>query len=183
MQIQNLCKEGKGFISLKREYDGARFPPVGTVAYIISTEWMDKYKKFIFYDDLKYNDTPDASDDHLTAMHPGPINNAGLLQQEEIFLKGTGTVAELESDLWDTYLHKDTRERMHFEFYNKEIWDFLNNKYGSDHAIKRYYINKGTYSTFSELDARLTRIPVSLLTGSQLYEGQVDLQSFKPNYV
>ena len=119
----------------------------------------------------------------MTALHPGPITNAGLLQQEDMFLKGTGTIAGFEKDVMDTYLHKDTREKMHFEFFNKEIWDFLNSRYGCDQAIKRYYVNKGTYSTFCEIDSRLTKVPTFIVYADQLFSGSITRESFKPSYV
>ena len=182
-EIENLVKEGKAFIQLKRTYDQERFPDVGTPAYLISNDWMEKYKKYCFYQNLKYNDQPEPAEDHLQTMHPGPVTNASLLHQEDYFLKGTGTLTDFETEAIDTYLHKDSRERMHFEIYNKAIWDFLHEKYGSDHAIKRFYINKGMYSTFSELECRLTKIPVKLVYASELNQGQVDKESFKPSYI
>lgn len=39
----------------------------------------------------------------------------------------------------DTYLHKDVREKMHFEFVNEELWTFLSKRYGCDQVIKRFY--------------------------------------------
>ena len=54
-QIDNIIKEGKEFLRLKRAYDNARFPDAGTPAYIISTEWLDKYKVYCFFDELKFN--------------------------------------------------------------------------------------------------------------------------------
>lgn len=40
---------------MKRAYDNARLPDAGTPAYIISTEWLEKYHAYCFYDDIKYN--------------------------------------------------------------------------------------------------------------------------------
>ena len=54
-EIKTLIEEGKEFVQLKRAYESARFPDSGTPAYIISNEWLNKYKKFVFYEDLKYN--------------------------------------------------------------------------------------------------------------------------------
>ena len=69
------------------------------------------------------------------------IINEALLHHEEKFLKGTGTIAEFETEVFDKYLSKDVRERMQFEFINEEMWTFLKSKYGCDHVIKRYYIS------------------------------------------
>lgn len=68
--------------------------------------------------------------------------NADLLSNDsEKFLQGTGEVAEFESAVVDTYLSSEVRERMHFEFFNEEMWKFVNERYGCDQVIKRYYIN------------------------------------------
>ena len=121
-QIDNIIKEGKEFLRLKRAYDNARFPDAGTPAYIISTEWLDKYKVYCFFDELKFNQSPTAEENHATAHHPGQITNAGLLHTEDKFLKGTGTLPGFEPEVMDTYLHQDCRERTNFEFVNEEIW-------------------------------------------------------------
>jgi len=81
-------------------------------------------------------------------------------------LKGTGKIVGLESNVVDTYLEKDVRERQHFEFVSEEIWEFLNTRYGSDHVIKRFYASKSTINFSSsncEVDARFKRIPVCIV--------------------
>ena len=117
---------------MKRAYDNARFPDAGTPAYIISIEWLTKYKAYCFYDEIKYNTSPAPEEDHVTAKHPGQITNNELLQLEAKFLKGTGTLPSFEADVMDTYLHSAVRERINFEFVNEEIWQFLKEKYGCD---------------------------------------------------
>lgn len=57
------------------------------------------------------NTVPVAEEGHMESKHPGKIENNSLLQQEARYLKGTGTVAGFESEVIDTYLHKDVRER------------------------------------------------------------------------
>ena len=64
----------------------------------------------------------------MTAMHPGAIVNASLLQLEEKYLKGTNTVAGFEANAIDTYLHKNAREKQQFEFVSEEIWEFVNSQ-------------------------------------------------------
>ena len=54
----------------------------------------------------------------MSVNHPGRIENAGLLHDEDKYLKGTGKLPGFESDVVDTYLHKDVRERQHFAFVN-----------------------------------------------------------------
>ena len=182
-KIENLTREGKEFLRMKRDYDGARFPEAGTAAYAISTEWLAKYKKYCFYDELKRNAQPRAAQDHFTKRHPGIITNRGLLHHEAKFLKGTGTVAGFEPEVMDTYLHKDVRERVHFDFVNEEIWEFLKSRYDCDHAIKRYYIAKGSYCVYNELDARMKLIPTCIVRADDLYAGRITADTFKVSTV
>ncbi len=54
-KFEALKKEGQEFVRLKKAYDAARYPDAGTPAYIISSDWLKKYKDYCFYNDLKYN--------------------------------------------------------------------------------------------------------------------------------
>lgn len=56
---------------LKKAYDSARYPDAGTPAYIISTDWLNKYKEYCFYNDLKYNNEPSPEENHFKDKHPG----------------------------------------------------------------------------------------------------------------
>lgn len=184
-QIENLAKEGKEFCTLMKAYDNERFPDAGTPAYIIDKAWLSKYKKYVFYDDIKHNGSPDPSEDHVTAKHPGTITNAGLLQGEAKYLKGTGTIAGFETHVIDTYLGKDVREKQHFEFVNEQIWEKLKTGYGCDQEIKRFYASRGN-SVFSsgitEIDSRYKWIPVFVVRADDLINGRVQADSFSISY-
>ena len=54
-KVEALKKEGKEFVRLKKVYESARYPDAGTPAFIINKDWLTKYKKYCFYEDLKYN--------------------------------------------------------------------------------------------------------------------------------
>ena len=176
-EIDNIIKEGKEYLRLKRAYENARFPEAGTAAYIISTDWITKYKAYCFYEQIKFNTSPDPEEDHATKLHPGLITNADLLQTEDKFLKGTGTVPGFESEIMDTYLHADKRERMHFEFVNEEIWQFLKSKYDCDQTIKRWYAARGTYTSLCEVDARFKQVPVFFVRADDMYKGAYNEES------
>ena len=124
---------------LKRKYEKARFPDGGTPAFIVSLEWLAKYKTYIFYNALKHGNSPTVQDDHLESNHPGKILNTPLLHHESKFLRGTGQLKEFEAEVVDSYLSNEMRERQHFEFVNEELWDFLKARYGCDQTVKRYY--------------------------------------------
>ena len=86
-------------------------------------------------------------------------------------MKGTGTIAGFESEIMDTYLHSEKRERLHFEFVNEEIWLFLKEKYGCDQTIKRWYTARGTYTSLCEVDARFKLVPVFVVRADDMYRG------------
>ena len=109
--------------------------------------------------------------------------NASLLHHEERFLKGTGQVNGFETEVVDTYLHEDVRERIHFEFVNEELWSFLSKRYGFDHTIKRYYQTKGGFYSSCEIDARFPRISVFLAFSNELYAGEITEETFKPKFI
>ena len=106
-----------------------------------------------------------------------------MLEQSDKFLKGTGTVAGFETSVADTYLSNNARERMHFEFVNEAIWNFLSERYGCDHEIKRFYVNKGQFYSSVSIDARLKLIPIYLVRADDLYEGKHNKQTFKLSFV
>ena len=171
-KLENLIKEGREWIRLKQVYENARFPDSGTPAYIISGKWLSNYKKYILYDVQKYNKVPDGIDeDHFEQRNPGQIINSDLLHKEAKFLKGTGTLAGFEHEVIDTYLHKDVRERVDFEFINEEMWTFLKEKYGCDTPIKRYYVSKGAIYSINEIDCRYKLIPILIVRADELYTG------------
>ena len=57
-KIDSTVKECREWIRMKHTYDNARFPSAGTAAYLISLEWLQKYKEFIFYNQVKMNTVP-----------------------------------------------------------------------------------------------------------------------------
>ena len=183
-EIKAVLEEGREFCRMKRAYDMARFPDAGTPAFLISSEWMAKYKKYCFYDDLRFNMNPrDIDDDHIAKNQPGPITNAELLETDEKFLKGTGDLNDFESDVADTYLRNDKMERSHFEFLNEDIWKFLFERYGADQTVKRFYVSKssGFYSS-CEIDTRFERVPVFITRADDLYAGQY-VDRFKLSFI
>ena len=51
-QSQNLSQleeEGLEFYKMKKAEDQSRFPSANTVTYVVSTDWIEKYKEYIFW--------------------------------------------------------------------------------------------------------------------------------------
>lgn len=126
---------------------------------------------------------PRPDEDHLQ-KNPGKIINADLLEGEAKFLKGTGEIKDFESEVVDQYLKSDTRERMHFDFVSEELWNFLSQRYGCDHPIKRLYIiDSKSYISQTKVDARFTWIPVYIACADDLYAGRCTSENFTISYV
>ena len=98
------------------------------------------------------------------------INNATLLHTDDKFLKGTGKLKDFESSVVDTYLHKDVRERLHFEFISEEMWHFLKQRYNCDFEIKRFWSKTGSYYA-TEVEARFKKLPICFVRADELYRG------------
>jgi len=130
--------EGKEFVKLKNASDTERAQN-GTPAYLVSRAWLEKYKAFCFYKDIRFGSQPSVNNDHMTAQHPGKIVNQELLEKESKYLTGTGKLKDFEASVYDKYLNKDVREKMHYEVVTEELWTFLKERYDCDHEIKRYY--------------------------------------------
>lgn len=47
--LEKLINEAKEFIDLKNKFKRAKFPETGTPAYLISNNWLKKYKAYIPY--------------------------------------------------------------------------------------------------------------------------------------
>ena len=92
----------------------------GDPTYVISKEWIDKYKKYCFYSSAKYGTSPSTSETHLEQYAPGKILNEEVIHIGERYLQGTGKQKNFEKEVYDRFLHKDKREKMHFEFISEE---------------------------------------------------------------
>lgn len=53
--LDDIVKESREFIRLKRLHKQNKFPPAGAPAYLVSTEWLKKYKSYILYKEIKNN--------------------------------------------------------------------------------------------------------------------------------
>jgi hypothetical protein len=166
--LDDLISEGKMFRELKLKNKNAKFPTAGTPCYLISREWIKKYKKYILNDSIKRHQKPNIAPTHCNDTHPGVISNAeDLLEDSDKHLKGTGTLEHLEASVVDRYFKPNIKERYEFKIYNDELWKFLHEKYGGL-EIKRFYTKMGQY--YSQVDIFYKVIPVFLLKVEDLLE-------------
>lgn len=59
-EFEKLIKEGNEFYELRRKFRQSSNPDAGKPGYLISTSWVLKYKKYVFYDKIARNQTPTA---------------------------------------------------------------------------------------------------------------------------
>lgn len=176
-QIKAIHDEGLEFVKLKKENDNLRWPDAGTPSYIISVSWLDAYKEYVFYTACSMGRPPDPSEGHCTEKHPGKIANLDILEQDAKFVKGTGTIKDFPSEVYDTFLKRKVREGSDYEFITEELWVFLKQRYGVDQEIKRFYTkSSGKYimlSSSTTVESRFSVVPIFLVKGEDLLEGKV----------
>lgn len=139
VDLDTLLKEGREFFELRRRFQKAQSPEAGTPIYVINKQWIDRYKKYVFYEEVNKDMRPEMSVDHCAKNHPGPIENNKILEDDSKFLKGTGTSKMFEADVYDTYIQEKMREKVDLEYCTEEMWQFVSSRYGSDTTIKRFY--------------------------------------------
>ena len=101
--IEDLPEEYKQFSLLKKKDEMMSNPEAGTSAYLISSDWLNRYMKFILYHQFK-NDVAEHNlkidlETHFTQNHPGLIfNDRDLCEEDKNCenLYGTGNVKGME---------------------------------------------------------------------------------------
>jgi hypothetical protein len=58
--FKKLVNEGQEFLKLRKAFQRANNPPKGTPGYLISKKWVDAYKLYVHYAELKNNVSPSA---------------------------------------------------------------------------------------------------------------------------
>lgn len=136
--LEDLVNECREFIVLKNKNRNERNSAVGTPSYIVSKQWLKKYKEYILYTDVKRNNKPA---EQTVDKHPGPMTNDEDLSRVNDLkdLVGTNTIEQFEGNYLDKYIRDEVLERVHFKIYNQELWTFLSSRYGGS-EIKRYAV-------------------------------------------
>jgi hypothetical protein len=55
------------------------YPDAGTPVYLISKEWIDKYKEYVFFKEIVRGSSPNMEEGHCNEKYPGPITNSKLI--------------------------------------------------------------------------------------------------------
>lgn len=166
--IDQLVQEAKDFLRLKRKFKQQALPDQGSVAYLVSRNWLAKYKKFLFYNEIKNNMKPEPSETHFEHFHPGPISNKEDLLYADVdsFL----TSGRAQENYEDDFVEEGKREQVDFKIVDEDIWAFLHEKYGG-YPIKRFYHRVGGTP---KVEVKLLKLPIVLGSPSDFKKMQED---------
>ena len=144
----------------------------GSIGYLISIQWILKYKKYVQYDSLRKKVMPQW--DQSQSKPPGKITNADFLSiDSDVCLHGTGgTEKGTEAECIDRYIKKGAVENKHFEFCSAASWEFLSEKYGFDLEVKRYYQN-GQLTLGATLEVKMKLVPLVLVYTDYLVRQEI----------
>jgi hypothetical protein len=53
--LEDIVNEAREFMRLKKQHKVNKYPAAGVPAYLVSTKWLEKYKKYILYKEIKNN--------------------------------------------------------------------------------------------------------------------------------
>ena len=174
--MQEMFEEYKKYSLLRKQDDMTTNNPVGSEAYIISTNWLQAYSSFIMFDSFKRDFTEDQvkarmMDDHFEAKHPGKIMNEVELCEadtDNVNLYGTGTAKGMDSDYIDIYIDQKKNTPTDFQCINKDLWTFLFERYGGQ-IIKRLYYKGSSYGS-TNVDSKLKAVKVKILNSEHIYK-------------
>ena len=108
-ELEDIVNECKEFIRLKKMHKQSRYPDAGQPAYLISSNWLELYKKYILHREIKAISKPHMEPEHCKKNHPGPITNDNDFCDPSIYnLKGTGKLEQFEVSVVDKYLKTAT---------------------------------------------------------------------------
>lgn len=79
VDLDALLKEGRDFFTMRQAMKKAACPDAGTPCFVLNKQWIDRYKKYVFYDHLVKDTRPENEPDHCKKTHPGEIDNKKLL--------------------------------------------------------------------------------------------------------
>lgn len=133
MNEEVIQEEVRKYMELKRRYKSTRYPEVGTEAFLISKEWLRRWKLYVGYKDIKRGRKPVYLDDHKKNNFPGEICNNELLRPHETFYQD-----DEEENVCNNVLKYGMRERIDYKIWDAPTWHFLHDIYGGT-PIKRFH--------------------------------------------
>lgn len=132
----------------------------GDVGYLISMNWLEKWKKLVYYDQLYRNLQPEY--DAEKSKDIPEIDNESLIRDQSTILTDVDPNSYL-----NFVLKPNIKMNVDYKVVEEEIWDFFRSKYGGV-EIKRFFHK--TYSFGAEIEAKLKEFKIVLLPTLEKWE-------------
>lgn len=71
MDEEAVREEVAKYMEHKKRYKNTRYPEVGTEAFLISIEWLRRWKQYVGYRDIKRGRKPNYYENHKQNHFPG----------------------------------------------------------------------------------------------------------------
>lgn len=149
----------------------------GSEWFLISVEWLNKWKEYTKYD--TNDSTTDAS---MDTPHPGMITNEDIIEQLDNIL------IDRRRPHLNVNLKENLREEDHYHLVNKKLWEYLYIRYGGV-EMKRFGVKREDTSDECIIEANLIKIQVHYFPSQKedeenhvntIYESRfTTLESFK----
>jgi len=104
--------------------------------YIISLKWLNKWKQYVNYDEVvrsMENKIDIKNINHKPAVCPGTISNETLILEQKDYFHDFNN---LESH-FNIALRENVQRDRDFIIVSKDIWDYLNKRYGGIKIIRK----------------------------------------------
>lgn len=127
----------------------------GSSWYVISCEWLAKWKEFIGYE---VNET--SSDARMEFEHPGMILNDDVIEE----------VPNILNDPINPHLNVNLKENLieedHYHIVNDKIWNFLYIRYGGK-EIQRFGVKRNDESDQCIIEVNLLKLNIHYFPGQK----------------
>lgn len=162
---EQLSVECREFMRLRKQFKLSNNPLPGSVGYLVSCQWVLKYKQYLQYKTIKANRPISAVN---SVAGPGIITNQDFLHTDHRkHLPGSsGAEKGQETECIDRYIKSSCFENRHFQIFSAESWDFVNSRYGCDFEVRRYYM-KGRWEG-STLEVNMKQVPIIILKAANI---------------
>lgn len=148
---QKLQEEATEYYNMAKEYRRDRYMKEETEAYVMSKQWLKKWKEYVNYGFIKrniqysyyYSQYSNKKYEIKAESKPTEIDNKKLLVPLDSFLND-GDINNPEN----VVIRHDINQKLEVKIVNKAIWDFFQRRYGGGPEIKKGTIEEQTrYST------------------------------------
>lgn len=141
---ERLKEEALTYCNLSKEYNNESYYREEKEAYILSEEWVEKWKEYVDYETIKkmqYSHYNQRKSIHKVKpeAHPGKITNSTLLVPlNEFYNDGDPNNRE------NQVIRHDVNQYKEIKIVNEKIWKFFHERYGGGPEIIKPSIEEET---------------------------------------